>query len=56
MPNYQRSYAWQKKQLKDFLDDFSHIENYKKYYYGTILLQQKENLDDTYEIVDDSRD
>ena len=52
MPNYQRSYAWQKKQLKDFLDDFSHIENYKKYYYGTILLQQKENLDDTYEIVD----
>lgn len=52
IPNYQRSYAWKEKQLKDFLDDFSHIENYQKYYYGTILLQQKENYDDTYEIVD----
>lgn len=52
IPNYQRSYAWQDKQLQDFLEDFSHIENYKKYYYGTILLQQKENCDDTYEIVD----
>ena len=31
IPNYQRSYAWTEKQLKDFLDDFSHIENYKKY-------------------------
>jgi len=52
IPNYQRSYAWKEKQLKDFLDDFSHIENYQKYYYGTILLQQKENCDDSYEIVD----
>lgn len=52
IPNYQRSYAWKEKQLKDFLDDFSHIENYQKYYYGTILLQQKENTDDSYEIVD----
>lgn len=52
IPNYQRSYAWKEKQLKDFLDDFSHIENYQKYYYGTILLQQKENDDDSYEIVD----
>jgi len=52
IPNYQRSYAWREKQLRDFLDDFSHMENYKKYYYGTILLQHKENTDDTYEIVD----
>lgn len=52
IPNYQRSYAWKEKQLKDFLDDFSHIENYQKYYYGTILLQQKEDSDDSYEIVD----
>lgn len=52
IPNYQRSYAWKEKQLKDFLDDFSHIENYQKYYYGTILLQQKENADDSYDIVD----
>ncbi len=59
IPNYQRSYAWKEKQLKDFLDDFSHTENYKKYYYGTILLQKKDDAnedsdsaDDTYEIVD----
>lgn len=52
VPNYQRSYAWKEKQLNDFLDDFSHIENYKKYYYGTILLQECISLDDTYQIVD----
>ena len=52
VPNYQRSYAWGEKQLKDFIDDFSHIENIQNYYYGTILLQQKENCDDSYDIVD----
>ena len=54
VPNYQRSYAWKEKQLNDFLDDFSHTENYQKYYYGTILLQQKnsDDSDDVYEIVD----
>ncbi|MCL2814118.1 MAG: DUF262 domain-containing HNH endonuclease family protein [Oscillospiraceae bacterium] len=52
VPNYQRSYAWGEKQLKDFIDDFSHIENYQNYYYGTILFQQKENCDDSYDIVD----
>ena len=52
VPNYQRSYAWGDKQLKDFIDDFSHIENFQNYYYGTILLQQQENSDDSYDIVD----
>ncbi len=53
IPDYQRSYAWSEKQLKDFLNDFSAAENHKKYYYGTILLQKKEGLPtETYEIVD----
>ena len=52
IPNYQRSYAWEQKQLDDFLEDFSFIENCNQYYYGTILLQKKENSENRYEIVD----
>lgn len=45
IPEYQRSYAWEDKQINDFFDDFK--ANYnglnKEYYYGTILLQSIEN-------------
>ena len=45
VPEYQRNYAWEDKQINDFFDDFK--TNYnganKKYYYGTILLQSIEN-------------
>ena len=43
IPDYQRSYAWEEKQLRDFFDDYINynVDDYKAqgYYYGTILLQ-----------------
>ena len=56
VPDYQRSYAWEDKQINDFFDDFK--ANYngvnKRYYYGTILLQSKEEegIRERYDIVD----
>ena len=56
IPDYQRSYAWEDKQINDFFDDFK--ANYngvnKRYYYGTILLQDKdiEGVKERYDIVD----
>lgn len=56
IPDYQRSYAWEDKQINDFFDDFK--ANYngvnKRYYYGTILLQDKGNdgTRERYDIVD----
>lgn len=56
IPDYQRNYAWGDKQIKDFFDDFK--TNYsgksKRYYYGTILLQQQESIGyrERYYIVD----
>ncbi len=39
IPDYQRSYAWEEKQLKDFYEDYMNNYNSQEYYYGTILLQ-----------------
>ena len=54
IPDYQRKYAWEKKQLQDFFDDFK--SNYnginKNYYFGTILLQRKKADKEKYDIVD----
>lgn len=43
IPKYQRAYAWEEQQLKDFVED---IENHdpdpdKNYFFGTILLQEQ---------------
>lgn len=56
IPDYQRNYAWEDKQIYDFFDDFK--SNYnginKRYYYGTILLQEKnsDGYKEKYDIVD----
>ena len=56
IPDYQRNYAWEDKQINDFFDDFK--ANYngvnKRYYYGTILLQDRgtEGIKEKYDIVD----
>ena len=53
IPYYQRSYAWEDKQLKDFYDDFE-TQYVNSYYYGTILLQSKgkDKSKETFDIVD----
>ena len=53
IPNYQRSYAWEEKQIKDFYDDYMSHKSSQNYYYGTILLQEaKSGKYEFFEIVD----
>jgi uncharacterized protein with ParB-like and HNH nuclease domain len=54
IPNYQRSYAWGKKQLSDFLEDLKNQRDDKNYFFGTILFQEdgKEDNFDKINIVD----
>jgi uncharacterized protein with ParB-like and HNH nuclease domain len=54
IPNYQRGYAWEDKQITDFYEDFKTEYFSENYYYGTILLQKigKEGNKEKYEIVD----
>lgn len=45
IPKYQRAYAWEGKQLSDFVDDFENQDVNKDYFFGTILFQQREKVD-----------
>jgi hypothetical protein len=54
IPQYQRSYSWQEKQLQDFINDLK-IQNVEKdYFFGTLLLQirQSEGLFKIIDLVD----
>ena len=48
VPSYQRAYAWEEPQLKQFVSDILEIKK-GKYYYGHFILE--ENLD-SFEIID----
>ncbi len=54
IPEYQRAYAWENKQLSDFIDDFKNQKVDKDYFFGTILFQEvgKKGAYDIIEIVD----
>ena len=39
IPKYQRAYAWEEKQLQDFLEDIKNQRIDKDYFIGTILFQ-----------------
>lgn len=41
IPKYQRAYAWDKQQLRDFLDDLENQKADKAYFFGTILFQNQ---------------
>lgn len=41
IPKYQRAYAWEEKQLKDFVEDIENQSPDKDYFFGTILLQEQ---------------
>lgn len=42
VPDYQRGYAWEKPQLKDFLDDLSILGDGKDHYTGTVVLHEQD--------------
>ena len=41
IPKYQRAYAWEEKQLQDFVEDIENQNPDKDYFFGTILLQEQ---------------
>ena len=54
IPKYQRAYAWEEKQLKDFVEDIENQKPNKNYFFGTILLRIKAKYNgfDIIDIVD----
>jgi uncharacterized protein with ParB-like and HNH nuclease domain len=50
IPNYQRSYAWTEKQLKDFLEDIKNQRDDKDYFFGTILFKESGQEEDFHKI------
>ena len=38
VPEYQRGYAWEKQQVKEFLDDLSLLDSTRHHYTGTVVL------------------
>ena len=52
IPKYQRAYAWEDKQLEDFVDDILNQDPDKDYFFGTILLQEKGVSNSGFEIID----
>ena len=52
IPEYQRTYAWEEKQLKDFVDDIKNQNRDKDYFFGTILFQEKKEISNNFEIID----
>jgi hypothetical protein len=54
IPNYQRAYAWEKKQLEEFMTDFENQMPGKAYFFGTILFRTapKQDRFEMIEIVD----
>lgn len=54
IPKYQRAYAWEEKQLKDFVEDIENQSLNRNHFFGTILLQLKEKSNgfDIIDIVD----
>ena len=51
IPEYQRAYAWEEKQLGDFVDDIENQRLDKDYFFGTILFQEK-GISDDFEVID----
>ena len=47
IPDYQRGYAWQKNQLKDFWEDLINLSSDRKHYTGVLTLNEVENKDKT---------
>ena len=51
IPQYQRAYAWEEQQLKDFVEDIENQKPGRNYFFGTILFQEQERSE-RFEIID----
>ena len=51
IPKYQRAYAWEEQQLKDFVEDIENQKPDRSYFFGTILFQARPRRE-RFEIID----
>ena len=51
IPKYQRAYAWEEQQLKDFVEDIENQKPDRSYFFGTILFQAQPRRE-RFEIID----
>ena len=51
IPEYQRAYAWEEEQLKDFIEDLENQRLDRDYFFGTILFEEQPP-DNGFEIID----
>lgn len=49
IPKYQRAYAWEDRQRKDFLEDIKNQREDKDYFLGTILVQDRKEIKEGFE-------
>lgn len=40
VPPYQRHYAWEERQIREFIDDLSNVPDGKPYFFGTLLFMR----------------
>ena len=45
VPDYQRGYAWEEQQVKEFLDDLELLTSSRRHYTGTIVLHKQRNAE-----------
>ena len=58
IPDYQRGYAWQKNQLKDFWEDLINLSDHRSHYTGVLTLKEVDSKeisdsDNEYWLVED---
>ena len=41
VPDYQRGYAWERRQVQEFLDDLALLDSSRRHYTGTVILYQR---------------
>ena len=51
VPYYQMAFAWEEKQLEDFIDDFENQDVSREYFFGTILFQER-NSQKSFNMID----
>lgn len=54
VPRIQRTYAWEKKQVKEFIEDLEHVskDDYSQHYFGAFCTAEKERNDNVELIID----
>lgn len=50
IPNYQRGYSWERKQLEDFWEDLNNLPNNREHYIGMISLKELTSLENEEEL------